>query len=102
MLLPQNLIYSGDQIMGNRSIDEFLLLINKQLELQQALNEKISKAHALSRVSLSKDFLENSDDIIMYYLFEMNDVIESSKELSSQSFNLLLQCNRIIKLNIQK
>jgi hypothetical protein len=88
--------------MGNPSINEFLLLINKQLELQQSLNEKLSKAHALSRVSLSKDFLENADEIIMYYLFQMNDVIESSKELSAHSLSLLLQYNRVLKLNLQK
>jgi hypothetical protein len=88
--------------MGIPSLNEFSSLINKQLELQQALNETISKAHALSRVSLSKDFLENADDLIMYYLFQMNDVIEASKELSAHALSLLLQYNRVLRLNLQK
>jgi hypothetical protein len=87
-------INEGDQIMGLPSINELLSLINKQLNLQEDLNEKISKASALSFVSLAKDFLENPDDTIMYYLFQLNDIIEESKKLSAQSLSLLQQYNK--------
>ena len=84
--------------MSITSLNEFIPLINQQLEIQEALSHQLFKTKALLDVALSSDFLEQPTGTIQLYLLAVNDMAESSQRLSEQSLEFL-QKNFPIKIN---
>ena len=77
--------------MAHHSLNEFSALINQQVEFQEILHEYLSKAEALSSVSLGENFLNYPLVTIHSYLWELSDLIEKIKQINEQSLNALLK-----------
>jgi hypothetical protein len=80
--------------MSITSLNEFIPLINQQIELQEALNHQLLKAKALADITISNDFLEHPNDTVQFYLLAMHDIVESSIKLSEESLNFMIKIVR--------
>jgi len=77
--------------MADYSVTELLTLINHQIDFCETLDECLSKAEALTFISLTEDFLSYPKFIIHSYLWTLNEMVERARELNEQSLDLLLR-----------
>lgn len=77
--------------MAESNVTQFSSLINQQVESREALNEYLSKAEALTQISMGDDFLEHSPVILHYYFWILSDIIEHAKTMNENSLDVLLK-----------
>lgn len=81
---------SWSRDMAEISVTQLLFLINQQIDIHEALDERFSKAEALLKVLLEGKFLNYTTVIIYYYLWTVSDIIEQGKMINAQALNALL------------
>ena len=77
--------------MTEYSVNHLSDLINTQIDYQEDLNDFLSKADALAKVSLSNDFFDCSDEIKRNYFWALSDIIDSAKIINEQTLSLLFE-----------
>ncbi len=76
--------------MAEYSVNYLSNLINEQIESRENLNEFLSKAVALSSITLSGDFLAFPQVTLYCFLWGLSDLVEKARELNEQALNLLI------------
>ncbi|MFN7097574.1 MAG: hypothetical protein ACK4PR_08455 [Gammaproteobacteria bacterium] len=80
--------------MAEPIINHLHHLINRQIDLQENLNEHLDKTMAMANVSLSDEFVNNPINTIYYYLWSLHDMIETAHRLNELSLSTLLKLNQ--------
>lgn len=77
--------------MADYRLNELLPLINQQVEYQEIIRDHLSKAEALTNVSLMDNFLDSPKSTLYNYLCILNDIVEETRKLNELSLNRLLK-----------
>jgi hypothetical protein len=77
--------------MADTSVTHLLALIHQQIDYQEDLSNCLSKAEALTKIALSNDFFDCSDEIKHNFLWTLNDIIDNAKMINEQTLSLLFE-----------
>lgn len=80
--------------MADSIIKHLHSLINRQIDLQESLNEHLAKTVAMADISLSEGFVDNPANTIYHYLWSLHDMIETAQRLNKLSLNALLKLHQ--------
>ncbi len=76
--------------MAESSLNEFAVLVNQLIELQENISSYLTKAEAMIEVGLSVSFAEHADTVPHGYFWALSDMVKAARELNEQTLNLLL------------
>ena len=76
-----NLMKIFNEAIMNNSANKTSFSNDQHLDLQEELSQQLLKATALTHITLSPEFFDNTDTDIHYYLCVLNDVVAHAKKL---------------------